>query len=646
MLRDEDSSDEDDSFYVKNLDTGEDEDVEDVVGDMSMVMIADGKDMPASPSVSTESKGLLGGLLSSSGSSSPHARSKAGSAKDEFVYEEKFSPMFRDDVKGGDGLTMLRPSIPPGARLEFTRVTAVGTAKDKRGKPYSVYYLEVRCSVASPPTWTVYRRYTEFRKTSDQMRSEGLVVPILPSRKLVGGFEMSFVRKRKAELEAWVHKLAESHVRAVGSKDPQQSDAYRKFLCDGGNEPPQPLKQIFPEHLGDLTGGSGADAKGQSGGGGERGAKGTADDKAVSDRLIFDDDSFDGGKSKVSLEDFELIRVIGKGSFGKVTLVKKLSDNRTFAMKVLSKDNIVKRKQVEHTKTERRVLGNINHPFIVKLHYAFQTNNKLYFVLDYAAGGELFFHLSRMKKFPEHMTRFYAAEIALALDALHANGVVYRDLKPENILIDAEGHIKLADFGLAKEGVMDAAEGAHSLCGTPEYLSPEVLDRQGHGTAVDWWNLGMVTYEMLTGLPPWYTTDRQKLFDRIRHAPLKFPYYVSRAAAGFISGLLNRNPQERLGAGGGSEVCGHPFFAPIDFKSMLLRELAPPFDPCKGSEANTTDSSNFENEFTSMAISMDSSAGGNGSDGGYQSDSSKGSAGDLFQNFTFDEGTDLDGGSA
>jgi serine/threonine protein kinase len=255
---------------------------------------------------------------------------------------------------------------------------------------------------------------------------------------------------------------------------------------------------------------------------------------------------------------------------------------------------------VEHTKTERRVLGNINHPFIVKLHYAFQTHNKLYFVLDYAAGGELFFHLSRMKKFPEHMTRFYAAEIALALDALHANGVVYRDLKPENILIDAEGHIKLADFGLAKEGVMEAAEGAHSLCGTPEYLSPEVLDRQGHGTAVDWWNLGMVTFEMLTGLPPWYTTDRQKLFDRIRHAPLKFPYYVSRAAASFISGLLNRNPQERLGAGGGGEVCGHPFFAPIDFKSLLLRELAPPFDPCRGSGSDTTDTTNFESEFTSM----------------------------------------------
>jgi serine/threonine protein kinase len=139
-----------------------------------------------------------------------------------------------------------------------------------------------------------------------------------------------------------------------------------------------------------------------------------------------------------------------------------------------------------------------------------------------------------MKKFPEHMARFYSAEITLALDTMHEHGVVYRDLKPENILLDGEGHIKLADFGLAKEGVHEAAEGAHSLCGTPEYLSPEVLDRQGHGTAVDWWNLGMVLYEMLTGLPPWYTTDRDKLFERLRSAPLKFPFYVSRPAASII----------------------------------------------------------------------------------------------------------------
>ncbi len=153
---------------------------------------------------------------------------------------------------------------------------------------------------------------------------------------------------------------------------------------------------------------------------------------------------------------------------------------------------------------------------------------------------------------------------------------------------------------MAKEGVSEAAEGAHSLCGTPEYLSPEVLDRQGHGTAVDWWNLGMVTYEMLTGLPPWYTTDREKLFDRLRHAPLKFPFYVNRPAASFIQALLNRNPIERLGSSGGSQVKNHPFFSSIDWDAMMRREVTPPFNPCRNQDIS--DSDNFEKEFTNMPV--------------------------------------------
>lgn len=216
-------------------------------------------------------------------------------------------------------------------------------------------------------------------------------------------------------------------------------------------------------------------------------------------------------------------------------------------------------------------------------------------------------------QFPEHMARFYAAEMTLALGCLHERGIIYRDLKPENILLDSEGHVKLADFGLAKEGVVDASSGANSLCGTPEYLSPEVLDRQGHGTAVDWWNLGMVTYEMLTGLPPWYTTDRQKLFERLRRATLKFPFYVSRPAASIIQGMLTRDPStsllfprnikpllticavlccavcvltwialdERLGANGVEEIKAHPFFAAVDWVALYERRITPPFNPCR-----------------------------------------------------------------
>ena len=196
----------------------------------------------------------------------------------------------------------------------------------------------------------------------------------------------------------------------------------------------------------------------------------------------------------------------------------------------------------------------------------------------------------------------------------------------------------MADFGLAKEGVSEAAEGAHSMCGTPEYLSPEVLDRQGHGTAVDWWNLGMVTYEMITGLPPWYTTDREKLFERLRSAPLKFPFYVSRTAASFIQGLLVRNPLERLGARGGSEVTAHSFFASIDFDALYHRELAPPFNPCRNQEEK--DSENFEKEFTAMpVISVD---GAHGSLGPMGSNRAEEKGEETFLNFTFEEESMLD----
>eukprot|EP01041_Mallomonas_annulata_P001136 gene1136-2202_t len=275
----------------------------------------------------------------------------------------------------------------------------------------------------------------------------------------------------------------------------------------------------------------------------------------------------------------------------------------------------------------------MDHPFIVKLHYAFQTSTKLCLVLDFASGGELFFHLSRLKRFSESMTRFYAAEIALALRALHDVGVAYRDLKPENILLDAEGHVKLADFGLAKEGVREVHVGAFSMCGTPEYLSPEVLDRQGHGTAVDWWNLGMVVYEMLTGLPPWYTEDRPTLFKRLRDAPLKFPGYISRRASSLISRLLNRDPKQRLGSGGWDEIRDHTFFDKIDWHAIYHKDVRSPLIPCvsastrramaernngnngdsgnsgnsegNGDDHQYVDTTNFAKEFT--RLSLDSS---------------------------------------
>merc|ERR1712232_1235222 len=201
--------------------------------------------------------------------------------------------------------------------------------------------------------------------------------------------------------------------------------------------------------------------------------------------------------------------------------------------------------QVEHTKSERKVLEVASHPFIVTLHYAFQTPKKLYMVLEYCPGGELFFHLSRAGRFSEARCKFYSSEILLAVEYLHRLNIIYRDLKPENILLDAQGHVKLTDFGLSKEGIQDNFS-AKSMCGTPEYLAPEILDKRGHGRAVDWYSTGALMYEMLTGLPPFYTRNRDKLFEAIRKGELNYPPYVAPVAKGVLQSLLLRDPSKRL----------------------------------------------------------------------------------------------------
>ena len=299
--------------------------------------------------------------------------------------------------------------------------------------------------------------------------------------------------------------------------------------------------------------------------------------------------------------DFKVIRVIGKGSFGKVFLVRQVRTNKIFAMKVLKKENIVKRNQVEHTRTERSVLGYVRHPFVVGLQMAFQTRDKLFFVLDYCAGGELFCHLQRLGKFAEPRARFYTAELVLALAHVHALGVVYRDLKPENVLLDQRGHVRLTDFGLSKEGVTLHAKGAHSFCGTPEYLAPEILARRGHGRAVDWWSLGALLYEMLTGLPPFYSRDREKLFEGIKNGDLGYPSNLSNDAKAVCKALLERDPAMRLGSGQGDadEIKAHAFFQRVDWDALLDGTAAPPWQP---TVVGSLDTSQFDRAFTSMPI--------------------------------------------
>jgi serine/threonine protein kinase len=235
------------------------------------------------------------------------------------------------------------------------------------------------------------------------------------------------------------------------------------------------------------------------------------------------------------------------------------------------------------------------------MNMAFQSKHKLYFVLDYCAGGELFFHLGKLGKFPEPRARFYAAEIILAIRYVHSLDIIYRDLKPENVLLDAKGHIRLTDFGLSKEGISSSSSGANSFCGTPEYLAPEILNRQGHGRAVDWWSLGALLYEMLTGLPPFYCQDRERLFEKIRKSELHYPASLSSPAKNLLRGLLTKDPSKRLGSGpnDAEDIQRHDFFAPINWEKLQGGDVAPPWTP---QISGSLDTSQFDKEFTSMPV--------------------------------------------
>lgn len=267
---------------------------------------------------------------------------------------------------------------------------------------------------------------------------------------------------------------------------------------------------------------------------------------------------------------------------------------------MLKKDFIIRKNQVEHTRTERSVLGYVHHPYIVGLTMAFQTSDKLFFVLDYCSGGELFFHLGKTGRFTEERARFYAAQITLALEYIHHLGVIYRDLKPENVLLDDMGNVRLTDFGLSKESVYGPSSGASSFCGTPEYIAPEVLKRQGHGRAVDWWSLGALLFEMITGLPPFYSRNRETMFDKIMKAELTFPQFMSEESQDLLSKLLVRDPNHRLGSGDrdAMAVKEHPFFRDIDWDALIQGRCTPPWAPDK--MGGSLDTSHFDEEFTSM----------------------------------------------
>ncbi|XP_041096475.1 STKc_SGK domain-containing protein isoform X3 [Polyodon spathula] len=305
-------------------------------------------------------------------------------------------------------------------------------------------------------------------------------------------------------------------------------------------------------------------------------------------------------ETQVKPSDFDYLKVIGKGSFGKVLLVRHKENSKYYAVKVLQKTMILKKKEQKHIMAERSVLlKNLKHPFLVGLHFSFQTTDKLYFVLDYVNGGELFYHLQRERVFLEPRARFYAAEMASALGYLHSLHIIYRDLKPENILLDCQGHIVLTDFGLCKEGV-DPNSTTSTFCGTPEYLAPEVLRKQAYDRTVDWWCLGSVLYEMMYGLPPFYSRNTAEMYNNILHKDLVLKPNVSNAGCELLQGLLQKDRKHRLGARDDFlELKSHAFFSPINWDDLTAKKITPPFIP---SLASPVDLQYFDTEFTQLPI--------------------------------------------
>lgn len=280
---------------------------------------------------------------------------------------------------------------------------------------------------------------------------------------------------------------------------------------------------------------------------------------------------------KYCLTDFQILRTLGTGSFGRVHLVRSNHNGRFYALKVLKKQTIVKLKQVEHTNDERRMLSVVSHPFLIRMWGTFQDAEQVFMVMDYIEGGELFSLLRKSQRFPNPVAKFYAAEVCLALEYLHANEIIYRDLKPENILLDRNGHIKITDFGFAKY-VPDVT---YTLCGTPDYIAPEVISTKPYNKSVDWWSFGIYIYEMLAGYTPFYDANAMKTYENILNAELKFPPFFNADAQDLLSKLIERDLSKRLGnlQNGSEDVKNHPWFSEVVWEKLLSRNIETPYEP-------------------------------------------------------------------
>ncbi|KAG1664810.1 Serine/threonine-protein kinase Sgk3 [Nymphon striatum] len=410
---------------------------------------------------------------------------------------------------------------------ENTTVSITKSETWEKHKKFTVYKVAVNSGGKS---WFIFRRYNEFNKLFDVLKKQmpGFHMK-LPGKKLFGNnFDPEFIKARREGLDNFIQKIMSD------SALYNHPEVKTFLLLDNP-------KNCHEEEIEETS----------------------EDGVQIDDKLV---DLGPTEKPHAKSSDFEFLKVIGKGSFGKVLLAKHKVELKIYAIKVLQKKMIIKRNETKHIMSERNVLlKNLHHPFLVGLHYSFQTSDKLYFVLDYVNGGELFFHLQRERYFPEHRSRFYAAEMASALGYLHSHGIVYRDLKPENILLDSIGHIVLTDFGLCKEGIVGHNDTTTTFCGTPEYLAPEVIRKQAYDRSVDWWCLGAVLFEMLYGL------------------------------------LLQKDKSVRLGSGENDflDIKLHPFFKSMDWNAVDAKEIEPPFNP---NVNGSLDLKNIDPEFTKEPV--------------------------------------------